>query len=141
MPSNEFTKEQIIALQCNPYTFSVTPKALRFTLEFKEFYLKEIQKPGMNSTKIFRKAGYDESLLSMRKCHRLANYLMHEARSSSGIQPPKGKSKEEMRKAFAEQDLSRMKTNKAIEELQKRVVYLEESIDFLKKIQSQVPPK
>ena len=37
-----FTEEQIRILEANPYTHSVTPNALKFTLEFKQFFYDQV---------------------------------------------------------------------------------------------------
>ena len=54
-----YSDEQISILEQNPYTHSVTPYRLTFTLAFKEFFMSQVHKSGMTCPKILKAAGYD----------------------------------------------------------------------------------
>lgn len=129
-----YTDEQITIIAQNPYTHSITKNHVSFTLEFKKFFAKQMNVPGMTTPKIFRLAGYDPDMFSQSSKDHLRIKIRKELASEEGLQPPKGLSREEKLAAFAEKDLSKQRTDTSIKELQDRVVYLEKQIEFLKKI-------
>lgn len=125
-----FTKEQIEILKHNPYTALISETRIYFTMEFKLFALKEIQN-GLNSIKIFEKAGYEPTVLSKQRMYSTIKNIKREAASPEGLRPPRGTKQAER---FAKEELSKKKNSTAIKELQERIVYLEQEIEFLKKI-------
>lgn len=130
MRSESFTQEQIEILRQNPYTEWISEKRIHFTMEFKLFALKEIQN-GLTSIKIFKKAGYDPAILNKQRMYSAIKNIKREAASPEGLKPPRGTKRAEQ---FAKEELSKKKNSTAIKELQERIVYLEQEIEFLKKI-------
>lgn len=133
MKSIPFTQDQINQLNQNPYTAYVTSNTIRFTLDFKIFALKEAQ-AGATSVKIFMKAGYDPEILGKTRIYHVLKRIKKEAASPQGLQPPKGLTKEKEAEEFAKTELSKLKTSTAIDELQAKVIKLEEKIEFLSKL-------
>lgn len=129
-----YTQETIDTLSQNPYTHSVTPYRITFTLEFKQFFMEHIHKPGMTSRKVLVLAGYDTSIISPAIVRKLAYKIVKEANSPGGLKPPKGASTEERAAAFARKDMSKQHVNTSIKELQTEVVRLKQQVEFLKKI-------
>lgn len=129
-----YTNEQIQLLAQNPYTHSVTPYRLTFTLEFKEFFMSQVYLPGMTGPKILKAAGYDPKMFTRPTLDKIRSKILAEAASSEGLQPPKGLSQAERTEAYAKKDLDKQRTSTSIKELQNRVVHLEQQIEFLKKI-------
>ena len=117
-------------LKQNPYTEWISEKRIHFTMEFKLFALKQIQE-GMTSVKIFEKAGYDQSVLNKQRMYSAIKNIKREAASPEGLKPPRGTKRAEQ---FAKEELSKKRNSTAIKELQERIVYLEQEIEFLKKI-------
>ena len=68
----------------------------------------------------------------------LKSFKKEEA-SPEGLREPKGRSCEERLAAFAKEDFEKKHTKVALRELQKKIVHLEQQIEFLKKIQSPEP--
>lgn len=122
-----FTEQQLARLKTNPYTAQVTPnEAVHFTTEFKEFaYQQWIQ--GVKPKKIFAMAGYENIFTTKEYSSYLAR-IRKEAQSEQGFRDIT------QRKAFKDKQFEKMKYEKAIKELQDHIVYLEQEIDFLKKI-------
>lgn len=135
-----YSDEQISILEQNPYTHSVTPYRLTFTLAFKEFFMSQVYKPGMTCPKILKAAGYDPKMFSRPFIDHLRKRILVEAASPEGLQPPKGLSQAERIKAFAEKNLDSQRTSTSIKELQSRVVHLEQQVEFLKKISNTLHP-
>ena len=137
-----YTEEQIRILEQNPYTHNVTPYKISFTLEFKEFFMSQVNITGMTSKKIFKAAGYDPKIFSEAMITNVRRAILSEASSPDGLKPPRGLSQAEKTAAYAKKDLDAQRTSTSIKELQNRVVHLEQQIEFLKKISNiyQHPP-
>ena len=102
-----FTDEEKAELLSNPFTAYVTDTRVRFTLAFKKFLLKELDKPGMTLRQAFRNAGYRE-----------------EAASPQGLQEP----------APCKESHSDKKHHQTqIREMELRIRKLEQQVEFLKK--------
>lgn len=121
---NAFTEQEKMELRNNPYTFRVTDYKIVFTLAFKEFVLSEIDKPLMNSTKVFLKAGYPPGLIPKRTMQYTVAQIRKEAASKEGLREPKPPKAASRKKNDSSSEL---------EELKHRVQILEQQIDFLKK--------
>ncbi len=129
-----YTPEQVAILAQNPYTHSVTQYSIKFTLEFKQFFVSQMNKPGMTTPKILNAAGYDSHLFTRSVMDHLRKELKKQASSPTGLKPPTGLSQVERTAVFAAKDLSKQRTQTSINELQDRIVHLEEQVEFLKKI-------
>ena len=124
-----FTEEQILVLAANPYTLFVNRDMIRFTVAFKRFLLREIDKPGVTIKKAFANAGYDPEILGDKRIDAIVRRVRNEANSPKGLRET-GAS----RKKLEEEDLSRKHTKTAIRELQEEVIRLNQQMEFLKKI-------
>lgn len=129
-----FTDEQVKILNNNPYTHYVSNYCIVFTFEFKQFFAEQMHLPGMTTSKIFSLAGYDVSMFSRGQLDRFRMKVRQELASETGLKPVRGMSPAERTAAFEAKDLSKQRTQTSIKELQERVVYLEQEIEFLKKI-------
>ena len=137
MTKKTFTQTEILLLQQNPYTADVCPTHLYYTMAFKEYALKEAAK-GKTSVHIFEKAGYDPEVLGKARIYAAMKSFKAEAASPQGLRESRH-SREAKLEALAQKDLAKEKTDKAIQNLQNRVIHLEQQIEFLKKIQSIAP--
>lgn len=128
MGKNLFTEEQLKELKNNPFTLSANESQIRFTIEFKKYLLEEREKNGTPWKEVFRKAGYDPDVLGKARRDAIIQTIRKEAAS------PKGLHETTSLKAYTKGD-ERKQTQKAIEQLQKEVIRLQQQVDFLKKIQ------
>lgn len=135
MTNKRFTPEEIELISQNPYVVSVCSTKITYSLAFKKFAVTQAEK-GLRSPDIFLKAGFDPEMLGKPRMYAAMKSFKKEAASPEGLREPKGKSKEERLAAFAKEDLSKKQTKKAIQDLQHKVLELEQTIEFLKKIQS-----
>ena len=123
-----FTQEQKEVLQKNPFTLSVNDYQIRFTVEFKKFLLSEREKNGTPWKEIFRKAGYDPDMFKQSRIDSIVRNIRMEAASSKGLHETTSS------KALLKED-ERKQNKKAIQELQKEVLRLQQQVEFFKKIQ------
>lgn len=121
-----FTPQQKETLAANPFTLSVNDYQIRFTIEFKKYLLAEREKNGTPWKEVFQKAGYDPEILGTKRMEAIVRKIRDEAASEQGLRETasqKNKSKE----------LEQKNAQKAIRELQKEVIHLQQQIEFLKK--------
>ncbi len=131
-----YSPEQIEIISQNPYTHSVTPYKITFTLAFKEFFVDQVRNHGLTAPKILKSAGYDPSMFSRAAIDSIRKKILAEASSPEGLKPPRGLSQAERTKAYAKKNLDAQRTSTSIKEMQQRIVHLEQQIEFLKKIQN-----
>lgn len=123
---HHFTEEQTAELLSNPYTARVSACKVTFTLAFKQLVIDNIDKPDMNSRRVFQLAGYSDSLFSSDVRRYIVQRIRKEASSAQGLQEPKQIKNTKHKKKHSETEFK---------ELQERVCILEQQVDFLKKSQ------
>ena len=123
---HHFTDEERAELLANPYTARITECSVIFTLAFKQLVMDNIDLPGMDSRKVFRLAGYSDSLFTPNVRRYIVKAIRKEAASEKGLQEPPPCKVYTPRKKHSETEFR---------ELQERVVILEQQINFLKKSQ------
>lgn len=138
MANKKFTQEEMNIIRQNPYVVNVSPTKITYSLAFKKFAVEQAQL-GLKSTQIFPKAGFDPEILGTPRMIAALKKFKREAASPEGLREPRGKSRDERLEAFAKEDFEKKHTKVAIRELQKKIVHLEQEIEFLKKIQSPEP--
>jgi len=121
-----FTEAEQEILRRNPFTLQVTGNQIRFTVEFKKFLLEEREKNGTTFKNIFRKAGYDPEILGESRIVRISEQVRKEALSPKGLHETAARNR-------YEKENERVQTQKAIKQLQKEVLRLQQQVDFLKK--------
>ncbi|MBR5926439.1 MAG: hypothetical protein IKZ78_03675 [Firmicutes bacterium] len=123
-----FTEKQRAELLANPYTAKISAAgSVSFTVEFKQFAY-ELYMKGVKPKKIYQMAGYDPALFAGDTRSRMISSIVAEAQSPEGFRDPL------KTRSIQKQRLEEMKTQKAIQTLQNEIVYLEQQIEFLKKI-------
>lgn len=138
MANKKFTQEEMNIIRQNPYVVNVSPAKITYSLAFKKFAIEQAQL-GLKSTQIFPNAGFDPEILGKPRMIAALKKFKREAASPEGLREPKGKSRAERLDAFAKEDFEKKHTKVAIRELQKKIVHLEQEIEFLKKIQLPEP--
>ena len=124
--THHFTNEERAALLSNPYTARITECKVTFTLAFKQLVMDNIDRPDMNARKVFRLAGYDDSLFTPNVRRYVVTAIRKEAASEKGLQEPHPLKSCSHRKKHSETEFR---------ELQERVSILEQQLSFLKKSQ------
>lgn len=80
----EFTEEERAILKQNPYTYRVFKNSIRFTIEFKESFMRQYE-AGMSPTKIVEGMGYDAEMLGKRCVNSLYRNLQKQQASPAGL--------------------------------------------------------
>ena len=145
-----FTPFEIELLRQNPNTYSVTPRMLSFTAEFKRLYWERYQ-AGDAVVQIFEDAGYDPLVVGYTRMHSLApnlrkvvregrEFTEFGARSSLGpANSPRDKPKnnEALLSGSPSKPSKKRTANTSsvdIEKMYHEIVYLRQHVEFLKKI-------
>lgn len=118
-----FSSDEIEELRSNPYTAYVTSDTLRYTLSFKKYALKAYNS-GKKPREIFREAGYNPDLLGSYRMSDALRKIRNQAASPKGLRPDPAE-----KKADAIQS-----KGKTVDDLQKRINYLEDEVALLKKV-------
>ena len=124
MKKISFTDEQVRELAENQYTRRVTNYNISFTPEFKRIYC-QLRKDGMSNRNIFIKCGYTPQMLGR---NRMGSF----ARSIKGKLPEDFPDKRPLKSKSI--DFDRMTDKRAMKEMQHKLLYMEQEIEFLKKI-------
>ena len=122
-----FSNIELTKIKANPFTAGVTPAGfVRFTVEFKEFAYQQYLL-GNKPSKIFEMAGY-EKIFPAENMSKYLERIRKEAKSEEGFKDITQK------QSFKDKQFEKMKYEKAIKEMQNHINYLEQEVDFLKKI-------
>ena len=132
MSKIKFTDSQIEELKANPYTLTVTTNQITFTREFKILFWSDYQNR-MSPRSIFQKYGYDPEVLGRSRITGFQQMLKKEV--DEGLTFNEGSRPPGLRKELTshEDDSS---SAKAFKDMQHRLEYLEQEMEFLKKIVS-----
>lgn len=129
MALKAFTQEQIIQLRDNPYTYKVTEKLISFTKEFKQAFYEKRQQ-GISIREAFISLGYDPEVLGVNRMEGVSYLVNKEARKGRGFH----EGRQPRNSILDDEDPELTKEN--FLRLQHEVQYLQQEIEFLKKISS-----
>ena len=124
MTKKIFTQEEMDIIRQNPYVISVSSSRIIYSLAFKKFAVAQAEQ-GLKSPEIFVKAGFDPEILGTSRMYAAIKKFKKEAASPEGLRETSSKTREQYDKKH---------TKVALRELQKKVVHLEQQLEFLKKI-------
>lgn len=127
----KFTEEEIAVLSQNPYTYRVTAYQISFTKEFKDLFWSEYQRR-LSPSKIFRKYGYDINILGAARISGFQRTLKAEAEAGLVFHQGPRAAGEKKRLISGDDSVP----TETILEMQHKIDYLEQEIEFLKKIMS-----
>lgn len=128
MSKVKFTEEQQQELQNNKYTAMVTANSLSFTKEFKELFYNEYL-TGVLPREILRRYGYPVEILGKRRIWGIAHCIKKEYESNGGFRDVRSP-----RPAPARSE--ELTPEQQIRQLQQKLDYLTQEVEFLKKISS-----
>lgn len=126
----EFTAEEQAILKKNPYTYRVYKSSIRFTIEFKETFMRQYEE-GMSPTKIVEGLGYDAEMLGKRCIDSLYRNLQKQQASPEGLHEGSLRSKK-IRPGST--DYESVPPKQALQLMQHELLYLRQEMEFLKKI-------
>ena len=126
MGANYFSDEQVKELEKNPYVKKVSVKSITYSEEFKELFWTDLQK-GMLPRNIFKKYGFDPSLLGPRRTKSFTYRVRKEAAREEGFKDTRGtkSGRPSTKNLTIEEQLERLKQKNKI---------LQQENDFLKRV-------
>lgn len=120
MKQQEYTAAERAELEKNPHILEVKGSIIRYTQEFKEQAIYEQTVVGKSARQIFREIGIPDWLNSGKYAQELLKTWKHQDLSKQG-----------RRKV----DLTKPVEEMSLEELRKKIAYLELENEFLKKLE------
>ncbi len=130
MSYSTFTDEQRAILAANKYTYKVSKSQISFTKEFKQLFWTDYQSR-MSSTQIFIKYGYDPDIIGHNRITGFQQTLKKDV--ERGLDFYDGARPSGMLKDLTSKDEHYAND---LQDLEHRVDFLEQEVDFLKKISS-----
>ncbi len=125
MGKNYFTDEQVEFLKQNKYVKNVSHKAITYTLEFKELFLKEYGSKLVNQ--IFVDAGLPLEILGNKRIESCSHLWRKQYKERSSL--------EDTRKGKSGRPITRDLTQEEIIERQKlQIETMKQEIEFLRQI-------
>lgn len=128
MSKVKFTEEQQQELRNNKYTARVTANSLSFTKEFKELFHNEYL-TGVLPREILRRYGYPVEILGKQRIWGIAHCIKKEYESNGSFRDVRSP-----RPAPARSE--ELTPEQQIKQLQQKLDYLTQEVEFLKKISS-----
>lgn len=129
MSRKTFNDEEIFVLRQNPFTFHATHNVLSFTKEFKELFIVEYN-GGKLPRQILIDHGYDPDILGDRRVWGISQKIRAQYAKNSGF----NEGYHSPAKTLNPPGL--LSEKEELKQLRQRVDYLEQEIEFLKKISS-----
>ncbi len=123
-----FTDTEVEILKNNLYTYTVTNRSIKLTAEFKQLFYNKIQER-LHPPKIIEVLGYDINILGIKRAYRIALHIKEEYRVNGEFH--EGRMTSTIEKRLAKNEIS---PSKALIQINTRVTYLEQQIEYLKKI-------
>ena len=123
-----FTEEELADLRNNPCVYSVSRSTLVLTKSFKEIFYTEYME-GATSKEIFVKYGFDPDVLGRKRVDGARQHIMEEYAKYGGFYEGK-------RPSSQTETTEETGPEAQLKFLTHRVEYLEQQIEFLKKLSS-----
>ncbi|WP_417084453.1 HTH domain-containing protein [Evtepia gabavorous] len=126
MARKMFTQEQVRIMAENPYTLHVSTTQITFTNAFKEEFWQGYQE-GDTPRTIMYDLGYDPEVLGRNRLSGIQNVVCKQAVSAKGFHERPQRKRQD---TSAEGDST---TQAQLRQMQHRLKYLEQEVEFLKK--------
>ena len=131
-----FTPEEVEILKENSYTWKVSADRITYTQEFQKAFW-ELSLQGLSGTDAFKALGYDPKILGKERIHNTTKRIRKQGNSPEGIRQKPRKWMRTTRKQFKLADLEQMSHKEAARRMQREIVYLQQQVEFLKKVMQQ----
>lgn len=130
MARKMFTQEQVRVMAKNPYTLHVSTTQITFTNEFKKEFWRRYQE-GDTPRTIMYDLGYDPEVLGRNRLSGIQNVVCKQAVSVKGFHE-----RPQRRRGEGATEGGDTTTQAQLRQMQHRLKYLEQEVEFLKKISS-----
>lgn len=131
-----FTPEEVEILGENPYTLTVSADRITYTHDFQKAFW-DLSLQGYSGTDAFRALGYDPKILGKERIHNTTKRIRRQGNSPEGIRQKPRQWMRTTRQQFKMADLEKMSHKEAARRMQQEIVYLQQQVEFLKKIMRQ----
>ena len=129
--THNFSPEEISQLSSNKYVKAVSPSTVRFTEEFKQYFLERCSE-GATSPQIFRECGIDPAILGESRIDGFRFMLRKQAALEEGIIDLGNQSQ----RLKAPDSRSANETDaEKLRRLEHELAYTRQEVEFLKKLQ------
>jgi len=123
-----FTDDEAEILKNNQYTYSVTNRSIKFTTKFKQLFFDKMQTES-HPPKVIEELGYDINILGIKKSYGIAFHIKEEHRVNGEFH--EGRMTSTIEQRLVKNEIS---PSKALIQMNTRISYLEQQIEYLKKI-------
>jgi len=128
MSIKKFSAEEILVLKQNPFTRVVTTNKISFTAEFKKLFMTEYNN-GKIPRQILIDHGYQPEMLGDRRIWGIAQKIREQdARHDGQFKDPPQSTAGKASKHLTEKE--------QLQQLERKFAYLEQEVEYLKKISS-----
>lgn len=128
MAIKKFTNEEKEMLKSNKYSHNVTNNSIRFTAEFKQLFYKKIVE-GASPRDIVVELGYDLDILGVKRAYGIALHIKDEYRLNGEFH--NGRRLSSLQEKLENNEIT---PSKALLQIQTKISYLEQQVEYLKKI-------
>ncbi len=130
-----FSEDEVHMLEMNPYTLSVTNNRISITLAAKKRILV-LYSEGKTRREIMADLGYDPDLLGEERVKSIIRNTRREAESEKGLHEGY---KRTVKRHLEKEEIEQLdESPSSYTKLKNEVIYLQEEVEFLKKISQQV---
>lgn len=126
MAKRLFTEKEMALLKCSEYILDVRPGAVFFSAHFKELFWEDLLK-GMKAPEIFIKYGIDPELLGKTRVAGFASMVKKAGKKGTGFKDLT---------SYNEFVAAYVSPEEKIKQLERKLAYKEQELNFLKKIVS-----
>ena len=130
MSKKQFSKEEIEELKQNPHVTSVSARSVYFTAEFKQIAYEAMVR-GERLESVLEMYGINTGILGEVRIRGLSQRLYQFAEREGGFQSQKGKNRQSIKEASAEETVQ-----KRLKRLENELAYTRQEVEFLKKVQA-----
>lgn len=124
MSQKKFTQEEVQILKANKYTYTVTERCIRFTMEFKKIMYDKIQQ-GIFPSKVLQECGYDIKILGPNRPSAIARHIMEEYKIDGTFHS--GRKKSSLENEVLNGTIA---PSKALIKMQTEIMYLQQEVEF-----------
>ena len=130
MSKKQFRKEEIEELKQNPHVTSVSARSVYFTAEFKQIAYEAMVR-GERLESVLEMYGINTGILGEVRIRGLSQRLYQCAEREGGFRSQKGKNRQSIKEASAEETVQ-----KRLKRLENELAYTRQEVEFLKKVQA-----
>ena len=131
----QFTEEQHQLLRKNPYVYAITGSRIQLTKEFKEIFLTAYNE-GQSPRQILEDHGFDINIIGEHRIWSISQHIRDEYKKYGEFHEGYTQRRSGFNTVTASNQNQPLSDKEAIKQLEHKVDYLTQEMEFLKKISS-----